>query len=240
MHVVGKSSFGVPTSGRIRSGSIRNGAYAQTVLFVSSTSTTGVSRSRASSTSRRPDPSPRVQSFGHVAVRRGDDLDRRRDEHPAHRVVRMLYAKFVTEIPAIGTLFSRLGGVEATIPNGHALLKRGEAVGIFRRRGGAREAVPPSVLSPTVSHRGGASQHPHAGAGDPRGGDRRRGDEPGALSRRPAPPHPARTVHSDSEPLSAPRSIRIAAVATKWRIRFRTAGHADAPASPYPARPVSP
>jgi len=53
------------------------------------------------------------------------------DEHPAHRVVRMLYAKFVTEIPAIGTLFSRLGGVEASIPNGHVLLRRGEAVGIF-------------------------------------------------------------------------------------------------------------
>jgi 1-acyl-sn-glycerol-3-phosphate acyltransferase len=53
------------------------------------------------------------------------------DEHPAHRVVRMLYAKFVTELPAIGTLFSKLGGVEASIPNGHVLLRRGEAVGIF-------------------------------------------------------------------------------------------------------------
>jgi len=53
------------------------------------------------------------------------------DEHPAHRVVRMLYAKFVTDMPVIGTLFSRLGGVEATIPNGHVLLRRGEAVGIF-------------------------------------------------------------------------------------------------------------
>ncbi len=53
------------------------------------------------------------------------------DEHPAHRIVRMLYAKFVTELPAIGTLFSRLGGVEASTANGALLLKRGEAVGIF-------------------------------------------------------------------------------------------------------------
>jgi 1-acyl-sn-glycerol-3-phosphate acyltransferase len=53
------------------------------------------------------------------------------DEHPAHRVVRMLYAKFVTEIPAIGTFFSRLGGVAASTANGAILLKRGEAVGIF-------------------------------------------------------------------------------------------------------------
>jgi 1-acyl-sn-glycerol-3-phosphate acyltransferase len=53
------------------------------------------------------------------------------DHHPAHRVVRMLYAKFVTDIPAIGTLFSRLGGVAASTANGATLLKRGEAVGIF-------------------------------------------------------------------------------------------------------------
>jgi 1-acyl-sn-glycerol-3-phosphate acyltransferase len=53
------------------------------------------------------------------------------DEHPAHRVVRMLYAKFVTDLPAIGTLFGRLGGVEASIANGATLLKRREAVGIF-------------------------------------------------------------------------------------------------------------
>jgi 1-acyl-sn-glycerol-3-phosphate acyltransferase len=53
------------------------------------------------------------------------------DEHPAHRVVRMLYAKFVTDIPAIGTLFSRLGGVEASTANGVTLLKRGEAIGIL-------------------------------------------------------------------------------------------------------------
>src|SRR5437879_2126464 len=53
------------------------------------------------------------------------------DEHPAHRIVRMLYAKFVTELPAIGTFFSRLGGVEASTSNGAVLLKRGEAVGIF-------------------------------------------------------------------------------------------------------------
>ena len=53
------------------------------------------------------------------------------DEHPAHRIVRMLYAKFVTELPGIGPLFSRLGGVEASTTNGGALLKRGEAVGIF-------------------------------------------------------------------------------------------------------------
>lgn len=53
------------------------------------------------------------------------------DLHPAHRVVRMLYAKFVTEIPALGSLFSRLGGVAASTANGATLLRRGEAVGIF-------------------------------------------------------------------------------------------------------------
>ncbi len=53
------------------------------------------------------------------------------DEHPAHRVVRMLYAKFVTDLPLVGGLFSRLGGVEASTSNGSVLLKRGEAVGIF-------------------------------------------------------------------------------------------------------------
>jgi 1-acyl-sn-glycerol-3-phosphate acyltransferase len=53
------------------------------------------------------------------------------DEHPAHRVVRMLYAKFVTDLPVVGSLFSRLGGVEASTANGATLLKRGEAVGIF-------------------------------------------------------------------------------------------------------------
>ena len=44
------------------------------------------------------------------------------DEHPAHRVVRMLYAKFVTDLPGIGSLFSRLGGVEASTTNGATLL----------------------------------------------------------------------------------------------------------------------
>ncbi len=53
------------------------------------------------------------------------------DQHPAHRVVRMLYAKFVTDLPLVGTLFSRLGGVEASTANGAVLLKRREAVGIF-------------------------------------------------------------------------------------------------------------
>ena len=53
------------------------------------------------------------------------------DEHPAHRVVRMLYAKFVTDLPVIGTFFSRLGGVQASTANGATLLRRGEAVGIF-------------------------------------------------------------------------------------------------------------
>jgi len=53
------------------------------------------------------------------------------EEHPSHRIVRMLYAKFVTDLPYVGTLFSRLGGVEASTLNGGTLLKRGEAVGIF-------------------------------------------------------------------------------------------------------------
>jgi len=53
------------------------------------------------------------------------------EEHPAHRIVRMLYAKFVTDLPGIGPLFNRLGGVEASTNNGATLLKRGEAVGIF-------------------------------------------------------------------------------------------------------------
>jgi 1-acyl-sn-glycerol-3-phosphate acyltransferase len=53
------------------------------------------------------------------------------DEHPSHRIVRMLYAKFVTDLPGIGTFFSRLGGVQASTQNGATLLKRGEAVGIF-------------------------------------------------------------------------------------------------------------
>jgi 1-acyl-sn-glycerol-3-phosphate acyltransferase len=53
------------------------------------------------------------------------------DEHPARRIVRMLYAKFVNDLPGIGTLFNRLGGVQASTANGAVLLKRGEAVGIF-------------------------------------------------------------------------------------------------------------
>lgn len=53
------------------------------------------------------------------------------EEHPAHRVVRMLYAKFVTSLPGIGSLFNRLGGVEASTQNGLTLLKRGHTVGIF-------------------------------------------------------------------------------------------------------------
>jgi 1-acyl-sn-glycerol-3-phosphate acyltransferase len=53
------------------------------------------------------------------------------EEHPAHRMVRMLYAKFVDTLPAIGTLYNRLGGVQASTTNGLTLLKRGEVVGIF-------------------------------------------------------------------------------------------------------------
>ena len=43
----------------------------------------------------------------------------------------MLYAKFVTELPAIGRFFNRLGAVQASTANGLTLLKRGEVVGIF-------------------------------------------------------------------------------------------------------------
>jgi 1-acyl-sn-glycerol-3-phosphate acyltransferase len=53
------------------------------------------------------------------------------ENHPSHRIVRMLYAKFVRELPAVGTFYQRLGGVEASTANGLTLLKRGEAVGIF-------------------------------------------------------------------------------------------------------------
>jgi 1-acyl-sn-glycerol-3-phosphate acyltransferase len=53
------------------------------------------------------------------------------DEHPSHRIVRMLYAKFVTGLPGVATIYNRLGGVEASTANGATLLKRGEAVGIF-------------------------------------------------------------------------------------------------------------
>jgi 1-acyl-sn-glycerol-3-phosphate acyltransferase len=53
------------------------------------------------------------------------------EQHPAHRMVRMLYAKFVTSLPRVGRLYNRLGAVQATMTNGLTLLKRGEVVGIF-------------------------------------------------------------------------------------------------------------
>ncbi len=53
------------------------------------------------------------------------------EEHPSHRIVRMLYAKFVSELPFLSTVYDRLGAVEATTANGATLLRRGEAVGIF-------------------------------------------------------------------------------------------------------------
>ncbi len=53
------------------------------------------------------------------------------DQHPAHRIVRMLYAKFVTNMPTVGQFYNRLGAVQASTANGLTLLKRGEIVGIF-------------------------------------------------------------------------------------------------------------
>ena len=51
--------------------------------------------------------------------------------HPARRCLRMLYDKFVDQLPLIGPLYRRLGAVSASLANAELLLRRGELVGLF-------------------------------------------------------------------------------------------------------------
>jgi 1-acyl-sn-glycerol-3-phosphate acyltransferase len=52
-------------------------------------------------------------------------------QHPEHRVLRVLYDKFVDALPFIGPIYSRLGAVRASFANAEDLLRRGELVGLF-------------------------------------------------------------------------------------------------------------
>ena len=51
--------------------------------------------------------------------------------HPARRSLRVLYDKFVDQLPLIGPLYRRLGAVSASLANAELLLRRGELVGLF-------------------------------------------------------------------------------------------------------------
>src|SRR6185369_13825515 len=51
--------------------------------------------------------------------------------HPARRCLRVLYDKFVDQLPVIGPLYRRLGAVRASLANAELLLRRGEVVGLF-------------------------------------------------------------------------------------------------------------
>ncbi len=49
----------------------------------------------------------------------------------AGRCLRVLYDKFVDDLPLIGDVYRWLGGVSASFPNAERLLQRGELVGLF-------------------------------------------------------------------------------------------------------------
>ena len=51
--------------------------------------------------------------------------------HPQHRCLRLLYERFVDDLPWIPRLYCRLGGVPASFGNAELLLRRGELVGLF-------------------------------------------------------------------------------------------------------------
>jgi 1-acyl-sn-glycerol-3-phosphate acyltransferase len=51
--------------------------------------------------------------------------------HPEQRCLRVLYDKFVDELPLVGPVYNRLGGVSASFANAEQLLRRGEIVGLF-------------------------------------------------------------------------------------------------------------
>jgi 1-acyl-sn-glycerol-3-phosphate acyltransferase len=51
--------------------------------------------------------------------------------HPAHRRLRVLYDRFVDDLPWIAACYRRFGGVPASLANAERLLARGEAVGLF-------------------------------------------------------------------------------------------------------------
>jgi 1-acyl-sn-glycerol-3-phosphate acyltransferase len=51
--------------------------------------------------------------------------------HPARRSLRVLYDRFVDELPWIGEAYRRLGGVPASFANAETLLRRGEVVALF-------------------------------------------------------------------------------------------------------------
>jgi len=51
--------------------------------------------------------------------------------HPAHRHLRVLYDRFVDQLPLLPSFYRRFGGVPASLRNAEALLERGEAVGMF-------------------------------------------------------------------------------------------------------------
>ncbi len=53
------------------------------------------------------------------------------DEHPAHRNVRLLGADLVYEIPLLAAVARKGGHIRACPANAHALLRAGEAVGVF-------------------------------------------------------------------------------------------------------------
>lgn len=54
-----------------------------------------------------------------------------RDEHPAHRNLRLLGADLVYEMPLLGTVARKGGHIRACPANAAALLAAGEAVGVF-------------------------------------------------------------------------------------------------------------
>lgn len=51
--------------------------------------------------------------------------------HREPRALRVLYDKFVDELPLVGDLYRRLGAVSASLANAECLLARGELVGLF-------------------------------------------------------------------------------------------------------------
>jgi 1-acyl-sn-glycerol-3-phosphate acyltransferase len=51
--------------------------------------------------------------------------------HPEQRCLRVLFDKFVDDLPFIGDLYRRLGAVTASLANAELLLGRGELVGLF-------------------------------------------------------------------------------------------------------------
>lgn len=51
--------------------------------------------------------------------------------HPDRRCLRVLFDKFVDDLPFIGELYRRMGGVRASLANAERLLHRGDLVGLF-------------------------------------------------------------------------------------------------------------